>query len=89
MSRILKWTVPVNDQPCTIGGGPVVHIASQMGVSEEVQVWTQEFDGEPRKRTVQVFGTGQPLPHFSKPLGTTIVMGGRLVWHVVELQDRR
>ena len=61
--RILKWNVPVDDNRHSIGGGPVVHVASQhtnnlQGYIEAafrahgeprelIQVWTDE-EGEPR-----------------------------------------
>lgn len=89
-SRILKWTVPVDAQPHRIGGGRVVHVASQHDSRYEVQVWTLEHiggaTGRPLddERTVKVYGTGADLPPWGIPLGTALITGG-LVWHVVEI----
>jgi hypothetical protein len=88
---VAKWPVSVDDKPHPIGGGEVVHVACQdPSVVDVVTVWTVEYRNPdvaktvPR-RLVQVFGTGQPLPYFSKPLGSALALGGRLVWHVFEL----
>jgi len=86
--RILKWDVPVDDREHEIGGGPVVHVASQYGKIDEVQVWTHEAAaGTPQfvTRGVRIYGTGQVLPEQSNPIGSAVVADGALVWHVVEL----
>jgi hypothetical protein len=85
---VAKWPVQVDDRTHKIGGGDVVHVACQDPTRVNVvTVWTIEprDAGFSTKRTVQVFGTGQPLPFFAKPLGSGIAGGGRLVWHVFEL----
>jgi len=94
--KILKWTVPVDDKPHSIGAGDVVHVDNQHGELNEVQVWTFEDPQinpytpyNSNHRVVQVFGTGQELPSLSHPLGSAIVAGGQLVWHVVELPLNR
>ena len=82
--RILKWTIPVDDQDHPIGPGPVVHVASQRDDSRFVQVWTDEPDAEHVDVTsARVYATGQPLPTGDEILGTAVVMGGQLVWHVL------
>ena len=82
-NRVLKWVVPVDDEPHTIGTGPVVLVACQRG-SEQVEVWTVELDEPSQARPVQVFGTGQPLPPAWQHVGSTLSAGGVLVWHVFE-----
>ena len=86
---VAKWTVAVDDKPHQIGGGTVVHIACQFpDVLNVVTVWTIEprnAEAAPPKQTVQVFGTGQPLPLFAVPLGSAITASGRLVWHLFSL----
>jgi hypothetical protein len=86
---VLKWDVPVDDQPHEVGGGEVVSVACQHPDHrpDVVTIWTIETRPaltDP-KRTVQVYGTGHPLPFFAIPLGTAIVMSGNLVWHLMEL----
>lgn len=84
--RVLKWNVPVDDQPHEIGSGRVLHVACQYG-PESVQVWTLEY-GEPTTRLAQVFGTGQPLPGtVDAHLGSTVTARA-LVWHVFEVTPR-
>jgi hypothetical protein len=87
---VLKWPVDVDDQPHTIGGGKVVHVACQDDDPRVVTVWTIE----PRPgtnqwpnstREVQIFGTGHPLPLFATHVGTALTMRGTLVWHCFEL----
>ena len=84
-ARVLKWDVPVDDQPHRIGGGDVIHVDSQRGRSDEIQVWTFENDQPVRARVVRVFGTGHTVPLDAKPLGSVVVGGGHLVWHVFEV----
>lgn len=86
---VAKWPVAVDDTPQKVGGGEVVHVACQyLHRPNVVTIWTIEPrnpDAASPKRTVQVYGTGQPLPSFAKPLGTAIAAGGDLVWHLMEL----
>lgn len=82
--RILKWSVPVDDQPHEIGPGSVLRVECQFN-SESVQVWTHEDFGPSLPRVVQVVGTGQPLEDGWLPIGTAIDADGFLVWHVMEI----
>lgn len=87
MRRVLKWDVPVNDQPAAVGSGPVVHIGVQGDIAV-VQIWTDETmpDDVPSvSRMVQVFGTGHPVPADAVHLGSVVTAGGALVWHVFEV----
>ena len=81
MMRVLKWTVPVDDQWHPIGAGDVVHVACQMDGPFSVQVWTLEADNL-EMRSACVFGTGQPLPDRVTHLGTALANQGALVWHL-------
>lgn len=92
MKRVLKWSIPVDDQPHTIGGGPVLRAECQ-SAPDAVQLWTVEDalnvheDGQPclcGGREVQVVGTGQQFPSTWFPIATALAAGGALVWHVIE-----
>lgn len=84
--RVLKWSVPVDDQDHPIGGGRVVHVACQSGVVDVVQVWTEEADDVPRAvRHARVYGTGQRIPESDEHIGTALTPvhpPKTLVWHV-------
>jgi len=85
---VLKWDVRVDDRTHRIGGGQVVHVACQH-YDDVVTVWTIEprnGAGLP-KRTVQVYGTGHPLPFFAEHLGTALAANGHLVWHLFALPE--
>lgn len=85
--RVLKWNVPVDDKPHPIGRGEVVHVACQFDASE-VQVWTDEVDGDyPRQRFAQVHGTGHPVPADLQHVGSVVAADGHLVWHVFAEQS--
>lgn len=83
MKRVLKWTVPVDDDEHKIGAGPVALVACQHG-SDTVQVWTEEEHGSSASfenaRNVRVYGTGHLVPVEWEHLGSVIV--GRFVWHL-------
>lgn len=81
--RVLKWTVPVDDQWHPIGSGEVLHVACQRGPFS-VEVWTLEADESDSLRSVIICGTGQPLPENSRHIGTALANQGSLVWHVFE-----
>lgn len=87
--QVLRWEVPVDDDWHAIGSGEVVHVA----VREEslnrtainrIEVWTLEPDPQYRStRAVRAYGTGQPIADADTyHLGTAIVPGVRLVWHL-------
>lgn len=84
---VLKWPVPVDDHTHKIGGGSVIHVDCQDPHDpSHVMVWTvEQREGPVPQRTVQVFGTGQPLPFNAEHLGSAMALGGRLVWHVFQL----
>lgn len=91
-ARVLRWSVPVDDRPHEIGGGPVLHVdVTGNGGPDRLQVWTQERvdDHWPATaplnppRYVQVVGTGHPHPEDWEPLGTTIAPP--FVWHLMQV----
>lgn len=85
--RVLKWTVPVNDEPVAIGGGRVVHVGStHLTRANEIHVWTLEENDHTPDRLVQVYGTGMDVPMAYTYLGTTIVANGTFVWHLFEIK---
>lgn len=83
MARVLKWSVPVDDQSHRIGTGPVLHVACQH-YPDSVEVWTLEASEPSQWKPVQVFGTGQPLPSKWAHIGSALTASGSLVWHVFE-----
>lgn len=85
MKLFLKWTIPVDDKAHIVGGGPVLHVASQFGSSDEVHIWTEEVAEFDSKRLAQIVATGQVIPDDYIHLGSVIVQGGHLVWHVVQV----
>jgi len=90
MRQVLKWDVPVDDEPHEIGGGLVTLVACQHS-PEVVQVWTTEEMASiaTSRRLVQVFGTGQPLPDITGDhVGSVVTANGALVWHVFSLMIR-
>lgn len=86
--RILRISLPVDDQWHDAQGGRIVHVDRAVRVNR-VDVWFEEdSDQECPTRKLRVFGTGQPLPdETTTHVGTAVVdvHGDRLVWHVREL----
>lgn len=83
--QVLRWEVPVNDQPCPVGAGVVVLVASRLpGL---VEVWTDETeDSVDIGRIVQVFGPGHLVPDHARHLGSTFdASGPELVWHLFQV----
>jgi hypothetical protein len=89
---MLRYQIAVTDEPqdFLIGGDPVHVAASRHNV---VEFWA-EGDLDPvlgcigegwRRRTLQVFGTGHPLPHQAIWVGTADRTREGLVWHLYEL----
>lgn len=89
MQRILRWEVPVDDEPHLIGAGPVVHIDSRRDRfprGDRVEVWTLSSQACPEpSRRVQVVGTAHPFPIDWTPLGSVVALDGLLVWHLCEV----
>jgi hypothetical protein len=82
MKRVLKWTVPIDDERHPIGRGTVVDVAQQ-GNAMEVQVWTEEQE-DATTVEAQVYGTGHEFPNRGRAVGS--VLSGPYVWHVVRFE---
>jgi len=62
--------------------GPVLHVATRH--RDEVEVWfLNDPELEPQSREFTVVGTGHAMPA-GRHVGTAIVPGGALVWHLLE-----
>lgn len=86
MKRVLKWNVAVDDRAYEIGSGKVVLVESQFGLSEMVQVWTEEETFPVTEhRWARVFGTGHDIPDDAKHLGSCILLQVSIIWHVYEV----
>lgn len=84
---VLKWYVPVDDQPHDIGGGKVLHV-DVVNDPRHVVVWTQEPVGDPTpRRQVQVYGTGFSVPDYAEHIGSVVCANGALVWHAFDMTD--
>lgn len=89
---ILRYEVPVDDEWHTLRlSGPIVHVATRR--REVVEVWATTDGFGPSDYDLRVFGTGQPIP--ADPpgevchVGTAIVPGGALVWHLMQRGPNR
>ena len=86
--HILKWQVPIDDQPHDIGRGRIVHVDWQGSRhTGGVVVWTEEIVGDVRQdRWVQVVGTGHQYASYGVAVGTCLMPDTGLVWHVIEFK---
>jgi hypothetical protein len=84
MRTIYRYVVPVDDQ---------AHFIELTGEIRAVgcrSPWNVEFwaehntEARPVERTFQVFGTGHPLPHQARHVGTAVAPGDALVWHLYD-----
>jgi hypothetical protein len=83
-SRVVRWTVPVDDQPHVLPlSGAVLHVASRQ--AGEVDLWTRDSGGPTIDRTFQVVGTYHPYPSDWTHVGTAVTASGAFVWHLMEL----
>ena len=86
--RILRYEVPVDDQPHPItlsGAGTVLHVASRDTAT--VEFWAVH-SGEAAPtvdRQFIVVGTGHSYPDHWIYVGTAFAAGGALVWHLMEV----
>lgn len=101
--RVLKWPLPIDDEPHEIGGGDVLLIdRADLGVGPKaLEVWTRELvDDEELQptlptRTAQVYSTGQLVDGAQQHLGSFVdrvpFLGTpsyrSLVWHVFEVEQ--
>ena len=82
------WKFPINDADFieVPEGGRVVHVALQEH-SKQICVWIEVDPSttEIRQRRFRVYGTGWDVPDDAHHVGSILVSGGALVWHVYEL----
>lgn len=84
MIQVLRWTVPVNDGWHEfLISGDVLHVASR--TPDAVEMWVTDTGGPRVRRRFQVFATGRDVPDNAVYVGTVLVAGGILVWHLFEL----
>ncbi len=86
--RIYKYDVPVDDKLHEFDipkGGRIVHIQSQSGF-DSVQFWAMVNPHAERVdvRRFLVVGTGHDFGNTFYHVGSTVVLGGKLVWHLLE-----
>lgn len=87
--RMLRYELPVDGEPhtYTCGGEPLRVEAVNAAL---VEFWTlDDVDGPLVERTLQVFGTGHPIPTDATWRGTSARTREGLVWHLFELPDPR
>lgn len=83
--QVLRYEISVDDQWHSINMlGRIIHVATRR--PDVVEMWGLDDDCL-ATRQFKVFATGEPMPigldlcH----VGTAIVPGGELVWHLFEL----
>lgn len=82
MNRILRYEVPVDDQWHLFRAGEPLHVACRD--TEVVEFWAWETaDGTLAYREFLVVGTGHYVEEGVRHIGTALVPGGGLVWHLV------
>lgn len=86
--EVWKVDLPIDDEWHGYPMAKIVHVACQYGaLTNTVQVWFEATTDLPEgyqdtTHNLRVFGTGQPVPEDAEHVGTAIMAGGRLVWHV-------
>jgi hypothetical protein len=85
--RILRFEVPVDDQPHTIELTKWARPLQVGAVRDDLaEFWALHREGEPTiPRMFLVCGTGQPLPEGTMWQGTSPRTAGGFVWHLFEL----
>ena len=85
--RMYRYVVSVDDQwhEVNLSGNPVA-VAAIGPIS--VEFWAEHTDGFPQMpRRFRVFGTGDPLPHGVRWIGTCPRTPAGLVWHLYEVTE--
>lgn len=80
MTAVLRYEICVDDQahPLLVHG-PIVHVATRH--IDRVEFWAHDTNDH-TIHDYRVFGTGQPVLAGWEYVGTAIVPGGQLVWHL-------
>jgi hypothetical protein len=81
---IYRYEVPVDDEWHEVKlSSEVLHVGCR--TPDVIEFWAWRRDGLQIPRSFRVVGTGQPLAtEPMKHVGTTLVPGGELVWHLME-----
>lgn len=85
---VYRYEVPVDDSWHRLElSGEVLHVAARS--VDVVEVWAKHTGGTKLNRYFTVVGTGHPWPHRGDPrhvkhVGTALIPGGALVWHLLE-----
>lgn len=85
MKKILKYPLQITDDQTVVmpEGAQILTVAIQHG---KVTLWAlcpETRKVQPRK--IEIFGTGNPIPNGTRTyIGTVLMDGGQLVWHVFE-----
>ena len=89
MRKIYRHVVPVDDRTHTYHiVGDILHVANGRTM-DEVEFWAGWDNQKPfRDVTVQVFGTGQPVPDDAVYVGTAPRTREGLVWHLFEVTEQ-
>ena len=82
MSRVLRWTVPVDGQSHRIPS-EIRHVCSRNAHS--VEVWTTS--SRRPDIAVQVVATGQDYPADWQWVGSAEVPGVLIVWHLMQTDE--
>jgi len=84
----LRYMIEVNDEHQQFPAGKVLHLSEQRGRSGPehlIEVWIEVETPVSDLQTVQVIGTGQPIPDGAEHLATTL--DGSFVWHLYRLKE--
>lgn len=87
MKRIIRHVISVDDRvhiiPVPVGSNAILHIASRR--MNEVDIWVMDDPSKKiREAHFRVVGTGHEIDDNEYWVGTCVVPGGALVWHLVE-----
>lgn len=80
---IHRFEVPVDDKwhRATLFG-PIVHVGARR--IDPVEFWTMNNSPVPTQLDLRIYGNGQPIEdHGAQYVGTAMVPGGTLVWHLI------
>lgn len=94
MKRVLRYRLEINDTVQEIGyGEPIFAQMSQpnkeMGLSPQIDIWIEVHtprgwpNAEEEKRSVKIFGTGQPMLGNYVHLMSCVV--DREIWHIYDM----
>jgi hypothetical protein len=92
MTRYMyRYELPIDDQPHTYALGSWPLAAAPCGDPYKVEFWAEHDDNpdnvRPIEVTLQVFGTGHPLPEWANWIATLPRTDLGLVWHIYVVGD--